>query len=154
MLTLSAACLHIWVEQVIIILMSKKIQIIMSSSVNPVVLRPVLGIVLARDSVLLKMEQLKSWLLSGHPAVSFFPVMTVTESVQTTHAEGFYDSIVLIISCLILSTFVTPGSQGDQLFHRQEAGDMEGPLCLEGLCTILLYSMRYINLTQWISIFR
>ena len=46
-----------------------------------------------------------------------------------------------------------PGrSLGDQLFCRQEAGDMEGPLCLEGLCRILLCSMRYINLTQWISI--
>ena len=79
-LTLSAACLHIWVEQAIIILMPQKIQIIMSSSINPILLRPVLGTVLARDSVLLKIEQLMSRLLSGHHAVSFFPVMTVTES--------------------------------------------------------------------------
>ena len=36
-----------------------KIKIIMSNSVNPTLLRLVLGIVLAMDSVLLKMEQLK-----------------------------------------------------------------------------------------------
>ena len=52
----------------------------MSSSINPILLRPVLGTVLARDSVLPKIEQLMSRLLSGHRAVSFFPVMTVTES--------------------------------------------------------------------------
>ena len=77
-LTLSAACLHIWVEQAIIILMPKKIQIIMSSSVNPILLRPVLGTVLARDSVLPKIEQLMSQLPSGHRLVSFVPVMTLT----------------------------------------------------------------------------
>ena len=43
----------------------------MSNSVNPILLRPVLGIVLPIDSVLLKMEQLMSWLQSGHHAVSF-----------------------------------------------------------------------------------
>ena len=49
---------------------------------NPILLRPVLGIVLPRDSVLLKMEQLMSWLQSGHHAVSFFPVVAVTVSIK------------------------------------------------------------------------
>ena len=44
----------------------------MSKSVNPIPLRPVLGIVLAIYSVLLKMEQLMAWLQSGHHAVSFW----------------------------------------------------------------------------------
>ena len=42
----------------------------MSNSVN-ILLRPVLGIVPATDSVSLKMEELMSWLWSGHHAVSF-----------------------------------------------------------------------------------
>ena len=44
----------------------------MSNNVNPILLRPVLGIVLAIDSVLLRLEQLMSWLQSGHRAVSVF----------------------------------------------------------------------------------
>ena len=52
--------------------MPTKVQIIMSNSVNPILLRVVLRIVLAINSVLLKMEQLMSWLQSDHDAVSFF----------------------------------------------------------------------------------
>ena len=44
----------------------------MSSGVNPILLKTVLCIVLAIDSAWLKMEQLMSWLESGHHAVSFF----------------------------------------------------------------------------------
>ena len=54
----------------------------MSNSVNPTLLRPVLGIVLAIQSVLLKMEQLMSWLQSVHHAVSFFPLVASTVSVR------------------------------------------------------------------------
>ena len=54
----------------------------MSNSVNPILLRPVLGIVLAIDSILLKMEQFMSWLQSDHHAVSFFPLVAVTVSVK------------------------------------------------------------------------
>ena len=50
----------------------------MGNSVNPILLRPVLGTVLARDSVLPKIEQLMSQLPSGHRLVSFVPVMTLT----------------------------------------------------------------------------
>lgn len=42
----------------------------MSINVDPTLLRPVLGIALAIDSVLLKSEQLVSWIQSGH-VVSF-----------------------------------------------------------------------------------
>ena len=45
-------------------------------------LRPVLGTELAIDSVLLKMEQLMSWLRSGHRAVSFFPLVAVIISAK------------------------------------------------------------------------
>ena len=55
-----------------IILMPIKIQIIMCDYVNPILLRPVHGIVLAINSVLLKMEQFMSWLQSDRDAVSFF----------------------------------------------------------------------------------
>ena len=54
----------------------------MRKSVNPILLRPVLGMVLAIDSVLLKMEQLMSRLLSSHHAVSFFPLVEVIVSVK------------------------------------------------------------------------
>ena len=60
LLTIIVAHLHIKAEQATIILMSTNIYIIMNYSVNPILLRPVLGIVLAIDSVLLKMEQLMS----------------------------------------------------------------------------------------------
>ena len=53
-----------------------------NSSVNPILLRPVLGIVLAIDSVLLKTEKLMSQLQSGHRAVSFFPLVVVIVSVK------------------------------------------------------------------------
>ena len=43
----------------------------MGNSVNPILLRPVLGIVLAIDSVLLSMEQFIAWLRSSHPTVVF-----------------------------------------------------------------------------------
>lgn len=54
----------------------------MSNNVNPVLLRPVLGIVLAIDSVLLKTEQLMSWLQYGHHTVSILPLVAVTVSVK------------------------------------------------------------------------
>ena len=50
--------------------MSTKILHIISSSVNPLLLRPVLGVVLAIE--LLKMEQFMSWLQSVHYADSLF----------------------------------------------------------------------------------
>ena len=49
-----------------------EVQIIMSNNVSPILLRSVVGIVLAMGSILLKMEQLTSWLQSGHHAVKFF----------------------------------------------------------------------------------
>ena len=47
--------------------------------------------------------------------------------------EGFCDSIVLLINCLS-QLFCDSGRPGEfQLFYRQEAGDMEGPLYRVGL---------------------
>ena len=54
----------------------------MSNNVDPILLSPVLRTVLAINLVLLKMEQLMSWLQSGHHAVSFFPLVGVTVSVK------------------------------------------------------------------------
>jgi len=44
--------------------MFTKIKMIMSNNVNPILLRPVLGILLAIDSVLLRMKQLMSVIVS------------------------------------------------------------------------------------------
>ena len=60
------SCLFTYMSRKATILwLSTKIEIIMSNNVNRILLRPVPGIVLALDSVLLKMEQLMSWLQSG-----------------------------------------------------------------------------------------
>ena len=68
---------------------------IMSISVNPILLRPVLGTVLAINSVLLKMEQLMSWL--PHHAVSFFPLVAVTVSVkQLKNVHQTLESVTLL----------------------------------------------------------
>ena len=72
LLTILVAHLQICAEQATVILMPTKILIIMSNNVNPILLRPVLGTVLATDSVLLKIEQFMSRLQAGHHAVSFF----------------------------------------------------------------------------------
>jgi len=57
--------------------MPTKIQIVMSSSVNPILLRPVLGILLTINSFVLKMEQLISQLQSGHHALGVSPLVAV-----------------------------------------------------------------------------
>ena len=66
LLIVLVAYLYRQAEQATITLMPRMIQIVTSNDVNPILLRPVLGIVLNIDSVLLKMEQLMSWLQSGH----------------------------------------------------------------------------------------
>ena len=54
----------------------------MNNRVIPILLElSVLGIVLAINSVLLKLEQFMSQLQSGHCAVSFFPLVAVIVSV-------------------------------------------------------------------------
>ena len=70
----------------------------MSDNVNPILLRPVRGIVLAIDPVLLKMEQLMSWLQSGHHAVSFFPLVAVIASVKQLRNvhQTLKDSVTLL----------------------------------------------------------
>ena len=70
----------------------------MSNSVNPTLLRLVLGIVLAMDSVLLKMEQLKLWLQSGHHAVSFSPLMAGYRICKTTQEYSSYPESVTLSS--------------------------------------------------------
>jgi len=66
--------------------MLTKVQIIMNNSVNPVLLRPVLGILLAIKSVRLKMEQFMSWLQSDHDAVSSFLLVAVRVSIRQLKA--------------------------------------------------------------------
>ena len=65
LLIVLVAYLYRQAEQATITLMPRMIQIVTSNDVNPILLRPVLGIVLNIDSVLLKMEQLMSWIQSG-----------------------------------------------------------------------------------------
>ena len=50
---------------------------IISSNLNPILLKPVLGIVLAIYLILLKMDQFMPWLQAGCHAVSFFPLVAV-----------------------------------------------------------------------------
>ena len=88
-------------------LMPTKIQIIMSTSVNPIHLRPVLEVVLAMDSVLLKVEQLMSWLQSDHHTVSFFSLVAIKVSIKQHRNlhQTLKDSVtlvILIINCLSL----------------------------------------------------
>lgn len=55
---------------------------IISSNLNPILLKPVLGIVLAIYLILLKMDQFMPWLQAGRHAVSFFPMVAVIASVK------------------------------------------------------------------------
>jgi len=80
--TILVAWLCIWPEQTTIISMPTKIQSIKSSSVNSLILRPVLRTVLGMDSVMLRMEQLTPWLQSVHHAVSFCPQVVVSVSAK------------------------------------------------------------------------
>lgn len=82
LLTVLVACLHKWAGQAAVILISIKIDIIVSSSVNPLLLRAVLGIVLATESALLKLKQPMSWLQSAHHAGSFSPLLAVRVCVK------------------------------------------------------------------------
>lgn len=54
----------------------------MSNGINPILLRPVLEIALAINSVLLKMEQFMAWLQSGQHAAGLFPLVAVIVSVK------------------------------------------------------------------------
>ena len=54
----------------------------MSNSVNPILLRPVLEIALAINSVLLKMEQFMAWLQPGQYAAGLFPLVAVLVPVK------------------------------------------------------------------------
>ena len=64
----------------------------MSNNVNPILLRPALGIVLAIGSVLLKLEQLMSWLQSGHHAVILLQLAGASVSAKqlTGGGSGYY----------------------------------------------------------------
>ena len=70
LLTILVIHLYTWAEQAVSILMPTNIQVNMNSNVNPSLVRPVLGHVLAIErSLSLRLEQLTSWLQSGHQAV-------------------------------------------------------------------------------------
>lgn len=70
LLTILVIHLYTWAEQAVSILMPTNIQVNMNSNVNPSLVRPVLGHVLATErSLSLRLEQLTSWLQSGHQAV-------------------------------------------------------------------------------------
>ena len=126
LLTVLVAHLHMRAEQATIILMPTKIQIIMGSSVNPILLRPVLGTVLAIDSELLKMEQLMSWSWSqsGHPAVRFSPLVAVRVSVKQLRSvhQTLKDSGTLLACSLTARarSFVTRGGLGDLSFSTDK----------------------------------
>lgn len=92
-----------------------KISIIMSNNVNLTLLRPVLGILLAIDSVLLNMEQFMSWIQSGYHVVSFSSMVAVIGSVKQ---HGVCDSVILIINCLSLLFCESRKHASFQLFYK------------------------------------
>ena len=69
-----------WVRMILIVLSTVNLQ--HQGQLVPILLRQILGIVQAIDLVLLNMEQLMSWLQSGHHAVSFFQLMVVIISAR------------------------------------------------------------------------
>ena len=98
-------------EEAMIIFILIEIHIAIIYNVNPLLLWSILGIVLAIDLVLLKMEHLMSQLQSGHLTVSFFPLSGVSYHIyKTTHecsSDVESDSIVLILSCSLKLIVVT-----------------------------------------------
>lgn len=54
----------------------------MNSNVHPILLRPVLGTVLAIHSALFRIELILLWMQSGHHTVSIFLLVAVTVSVK------------------------------------------------------------------------
>ena len=81
LLTILVAVLHIRAEQAVIILMPTKIKIIMSDNLNPILWRPVLGIVLAIDSAYGYSLVIKQFLFVCL-FVCFFPMVAVIVSVR------------------------------------------------------------------------
>lgn len=73
-------------------------QIIMSNSINLILSRAVLEIVLTVDLVLFKMGQFMSWLLSGHHTVRLFPLVAVSVSVKQLRNvhQTLEDSVTLL----------------------------------------------------------
>ena len=70
------------------------------------------------------------WLQSGHYAVSLFPLVAVIVSVKNSGMcirHWVCDSIIFIITCLILLFSGSGKPWRLQLFYKQEAGDTEGP---------------------------
>lgn len=74
--------------------------------------------------------QLMLWLQSGHYAVSLFPLVAVILSIKNSGMcirHWVCDSIIFIITCLILLFSGSGKPWRLQLFYKQEAGDTEGP---------------------------
>lgn len=70
----------------------------MSGTVNPILRKPFVRIVLAVDSVQLQIEQFMLWLQSGHHTVSFFPLVEVIVSakpLRNVH-QRLKDSVILL----------------------------------------------------------
>ena len=111
----------------------------MSDGVNPIFLRSLLGIVLAIDSVLLKMKPVISWLKSNH-TISFSPLVAVIVSLKQLRnmhhfecdTERFCASIVLFMNWLNWLFCNSGRPEEFQDFYKQEAGDMKGYLYLVG----------------------
>ena len=73
-------------------------QIVMSNSINLILSKTVLEIVLAVDLVLFKMGQFVSWLQSGHYTVRLFPLVAVlvfVKQLRNVH-QTREDSVTLL----------------------------------------------------------
>ena len=106
----------------------------MSNSANPILLRPVLGIVLTTASLLLKSDQLMSRLQSGHHVVSFVPLVAGTVSVkQLRKVLWTLKESGTLVSWSLTAWVCSPvaqGSLGDFSFSTNKKRDTEGALYL------------------------
>ena len=136
LLTVVVAHLHLQAGQATVILMPTKTQIIISNSVNSILSRPVLGTVLAIDSVPLKTEELMAWL---HHTVSVSPLVAIIVNVkqlrnvhQTLLLIRMIRTLVLIINCLSLLLSDSGGGMSDFSLSANKGEDVEGPVYLRG----------------------
>ena len=135
LVTVLVVCLHIWAEQATVILKPTKIQIIMSSSVNPI-----------KFQLLCQLEMLycsrwSCW-CQGCSLVTMQLAFTLLVVIATQECASDTESIssVLVINCLSV-LFCDSSRLGKLTFLQTRGRGHREPLYLEGACRVLLISM-------------
>ena len=141
LLAVIVAHLHIWAEKATTILMPTEISVSMSKSVNPILLRPVLGTCpshkfsTAQDGAVYVVAAV--WSSCTFPLVRVKSICRTSQELQQTQ---IWNSVVLIISCLSL---LFGNSRRPGRFHPfyKQGGRGWGT----GFCLILLWVKRFLN---------